>query len=90
MNIRPYSMALRREGFTKEWDSRAGGCRCVQFTRTTDDRKVEVQLWDDGRHRASHFLRGRMSTLPTDFANPEEMLGAITREMTRTDHPCTG
>ena len=86
MNIRPYSIALKREGFAKDWDSRAGGCRCVQFVHHADDRKVEVQLWEDGGHRASHFLRGRMSTLPTDFATVGEMLNAIKHEMTRNDH----
>ena len=87
MNIRPFSTLLRKDGFTKEYDTVAGGGRTVQFCKTVGDRKVEVQLFDDGKHRTSHFLNGRMCTHPTPFETPEQMAYAIEIELTRTDHP---
>jgi hypothetical protein len=57
---------------------------CYEFT--VGDRQIDLQLWNDGNHRVSHFLRGRMSTVPTDFKTVEEMKAAIQRELTRTDH----
>lgn len=89
MNIRPYAKLLRDMGFLKAWEQRATKymARVVQFEHLFGNRKVEIQLWEDGEHRASHFLRGRMCTFPTYFKTPAEMLGAIHTECTRTDHP---
>jgi hypothetical protein len=61
--------ALREDGFTSDFDSRAGGCRMVEWAKTVGERRLEVQLWADGRHRATHWLGGRMSTLPTYFTD---------------------
>lgn len=87
MNIRPFSIVLTFEGFQKDYDTRAGGGRTVQFSKVVGDRKLELQLFDDGQHRVSHFLNGRMSTHPTEFKNPQDMLVAIAHELKRTDHP---
>lgn len=57
------------------------------YGKTVGDRDIEIQLWRDGGHRASHFLNGRMSTYPSPFGNVAEMERAIQIEMTRTDHP---
>lgn len=86
MNIRRYSMALRKMGFLKAFDSREGGCRVVQFEHLFGNRKVDVQLWEDGEHRVSHMLNGRGSTAPTPFDGLTEMEQAIRREVSRKDH----
>lgn len=86
LNIRPFAKVLRSAGFVKDFDSVEGGGRVVQFVNTIGERRVEVQLWYDGRHRASHMLNGRGSTYPTPFKTPEEMMNAIRRELTRDDH----
>lgn len=60
----------------------------VQYKKTVDaTRRVEVQLWGDGKHRAAHWIGGRMATEPTEFADVPSMHDAITHEETRTDHP---
>lgn len=87
MNIRRYSMALRKFGFSQSYDSRAGGMRVVEFERTQGRRTLRVQLWDDGKHRASHSLDGRADTEPTGFEGLTEMEKAIRHEMIRMDHP---
>ncbi len=83
--------SLRRAGFERAWRSAARSCYVLRIGA----RSLEVQLWDDGRHRASHMLwrplpdggeGGRMSTFPTDFTTLEAMWRAIFREVTRTDH----
>ena len=47
------------------------------------------QLWRNPSNPkadpAPHFMRG--STHPTDFSSPTDMLDAIQRELTRSDHP---
>jgi len=80
-------MALRKAGFHKAYDSRAGGMRVVQFERTHGRRTLQVQLWDDGQHRATHSLDGVMDTAPTNFEGLTEMEKAIWNEMVRMDHP---
>lgn len=81
---------------------RALGFRLVSRTRHQDgdmdifelralDRTVNVQLWEDGGHRASHMYdtqyakSGRCTTLPSDFRTPLQMLAAVWRETTRMD-----
>ncbi len=85
MNIRPYSTLLRSRGFVKDFDSRAGGVRAVCFSKTVGNRMLAVQLWGDGAHRVSHYLDGRMTTIPTGFTDTLGMLNAIQKELTRTD-----
>lgn len=87
MNIRPFSTMLLGLGFIKDYDTRAGGGRIVSFKMLRGNRFVDVQLFDDGDHRASHFLNGRMCTFPTTFKTPVEMVKAIEYELKRTDHP---
>lgn len=77
---------LRGMGFTVAFDSMAGGGRTVQWFKIVRDRTVEVQLSDDGNHRASHFLGARMSTPPIYFTTPDDMICAIANELMRTDH----
>lgn len=91
--LRPFIMALRTLGFERDFDSRAGGARIVQFKRAFGQRDVEVQLFDDGRHRASHMVfsdperfRGLMDTLPTDFSDGAGLLDAIICEASRPDN----
>jgi hypothetical protein len=79
--------ALRADGFSADFDSRAGGCRMVEWAKTVGERRLEVQLWADGRHRATHWLGGRMSTPPTYFTDVATMRAAIARELSRCDHP---
>lgn len=86
INYRPFCDALRKAGFVKASDSRAGGLRCIEFNRQVGARSVSVQLWGDGRHRVSHMLDGRGSTLPTNFTSVEDMAWAIVNELLREDH----
>lgn len=85
--LRPFFKALRDQGFLKAYDSHAGGIRTVSFQHLIGERHVDVQFWGDGRHRISHFLKGRMSTHPTPFQTVPEMEAALKHELTRTDHP---
>ncbi len=50
-----------------------------------DGRVVDVQLWEDGGHRAHHSWDGCSATLPTDFDSLEGMMSAIATESTRLD-----
>lgn len=79
MNIRPFTDALRKNGvWRKDYDSRSGGVRVVQFVRRVNlHRFLELQLWDGGQHRISFMEDGRMSTPPTPFKTVPEMLKAI-------------
>lgn len=56
------------------------------YERQIGDRLVTIQFWSDGNHRVSHMLNGRGSTLPTEFRRCGQMLRAVYRELTRTDH----
>lgn len=85
--------ALRMLGYLLDYDTSAGGGRTVQFSRTYRKRRhdpwrrhVEVQLSSDGKHRATHFLGGSMSTPPTYFNNVDGLIGAINNELKRKDH----
>ena len=49
-------------------------------------RKVGVQIWGDGGHRASHMVDVYGNTRPTDFRTPSQMLRAVMREATRQDN----
>lgn len=81
-----FSRALRGLGFEKAWDTKAGGERTTQFEKQIDDRRrVEVQLWGSGQHRATHSFKGCSDTRPTDFTTINGMIVAIKTESTRMD-----
>ena len=92
MRCAKFIRELNRDGWTLDYDSRAGGCRTVQFSKFFGQRQVEVQLWEDGGHRATHMLyrdrakrMGRMTTPPTNFRDIDGMWRAVKYERTRTD-----
>lgn len=72
---------LHAQGFKRDYHSRGGGAEIIIYTKRVGDRALELQLWDDGNHRVSHFLGGRMSTHPSDFRNVAEMKVAIQHEL---------
>lgn len=84
----PFMKALRLWGYTKDYDSVAGGPRVVQFSKrfAKYERTVDVQLWQGSTHRASHTLLGSMNTHPTSFSTVEEMEKAVIHEETRMDN----
>ncbi len=83
---RKWSYLLRGLGFSIEWNSVAGGCRCTQFIKQMDNRRqVQVQIWATGSHRASHSFHGCSDTKPTDFQDVAGMIHAINHEAKRTD-----
>src|SRR6266404_166964 len=91
LSIRPYTDAMRldpKARWEREWDSRAGGVRCVKFRWQVDHwRILHLQLWGDGRHRVSMEWRGRQATPPTDFQSVTQMHSAIAYEKTRVPPP---
>lgn len=46
---------------------------------------LDVQLWQDGRHRVSHMYQGRGNTPPTSFRTLPQMLTAIQTENIRAN-----
>lgn len=81
-----FSGPLRRAGFRKTWESRAGGVRVVEWRREErDGRTLVCQVWADGGHRISHEWLGCSDTLPTEFFDEAGMTAAIEREASRTD-----
>lgn len=86
-NCRELSKRLRSDGFRITYDSSAGGSRVVIWEKKlTGNRTLDLQLWDDGKHRVSHTISGCMNTVPTDFVTLEQMLVAILTESTRMDN----
>lgn len=88
--IRQFCAALRKDGFTMLYRDRSGGCTVTEFEKRSTDRKVSVQLWGDGKHRASHMRRINNDdrrwcgkTEPTDFTTLDGMSAAITFEFAR-------
>lgn len=96
-DIRLHEALLRRMGFAVDYYDRPSKQNpgLKQYSKfCTRKRKVEVQLWGKGQHRATNMLfsdkartMGRMSTQPTYFCTAEEMCKAIDREIHRGDHP---
>lgn len=85
--FRRFAPCLRRVGFRKKWDSRAGGVRVAEWTREEPDgRTLVCQLWADGQHRISHEWVGCTNTHPTDFEDEDGLAIAIHHEATRTDN----
>lgn len=70
---RLFAIALRREGFRREWRDKD----CTQHKKELNDRTLHVQLWIDGGHRCSFEVRGHGWVYPTDFHSIEEMASAI-------------
>jgi hypothetical protein len=92
--IRPYADELRRQGgWKRAYESRAGGVRLVAFEKWVNSRrKLELQLWADGRHRVTFMwyttkTRDRMSTSPSDFESVTGMITAIAAETRRKPAP---
>lgn len=82
-----FAPILRRMGFKRQWISRAGGEKCIEYRRVNDDcRALDVQLWASGNHRISHWIGGVMDTKPTGFASHEELIAAVQHESSRTDN----
>lgn len=89
MNIRPFTEALRKhnKAWTRTFESRAGGNRVVIYSLTLNKiRELRLQLWEDGKHRISHSIKGRTTTTPTEFETVQEMLLAIKVETLRCDN----
>lgn len=85
--MRTFSDLLRKHGFKKSGQVRHRDGDMIEYSKQVDDRRrVEVQLWQDGQHRASHWIDGVMSTHPTDFRTEDECVQAIEIESTRTDN----
>lgn len=94
---RPFIIrALRKHGFIRDGGPKQDP---LIFKKRIGEREVEVQLWGDGYHRASHMVfrplpngveGGRMSTPPTDFGTVVTLFHAIGIELTREDHPPEG
>jgi hypothetical protein len=85
MNIRPYADVLRKQGgWRKTDDSRAGGCRVVNYEKAVDaSRRLALSLWEAGGHNVSFYHDGMMATYATAFDTVPEMLKAIAYETTR-------
>src|SRR5277367_2191244 len=88
INIRPYTNVLRKlGGWVKDYESYAGGCRIVIFTKEIRKRTLILQLWGDGKHRVTFSLKGRECTVPTDFQDVNGMIEAILIETIRYQPP---
>lgn len=81
----PFTRELLRTGYTRQPPMHYRDPLIYEIKH--GDRRLEVQLWKDGRHRVSHLLGGCMSTPPTPFKTIGEMHEACLHEATRTDHP---
>lgn len=81
----PFCRELKRLGFQRDpkWRHLRNP---LLYVKVVGPRELDVQLWRDGRHRASHSLNGRMSTYPTEFAKVAQVRAAVYRELTRLDH----
>jgi hypothetical protein len=93
VDLKPFQQALRKLGFRRIVNYRSTINPDVQIYSQdfpNERVKVEVQLWGNGQHRASHwhpstFAPGftQMDTTPTDFHTVKGMQRAITHERTR-------
>ncbi len=81
-----FAPLLRKRGFKKDWDSRSGGIRIVEWVKHVGERKIRVQVWAHGTHRASHSIRGRATTYPTQFVDEVTLCDALSREENRRDN----
>lgn len=90
VNWRAYAAALKSMGFRKEWETRGGGIRTIQYRRVANDRTISVQLWEDGKHRATHGINGCEMTTPSGFRSIYGMRKSVMREAARTDNRYAG
>lgn len=91
MSRTPFTRYLAKLGF-KRVDSTKDPLIYEMADWGTRGRRVDVQLWRDGGHRASNVIgtdetHWRESTVPTNFSTVAEMDDAIAHEWTRKDHP---
>lgn len=74
---------LRRLGFTCVSSDRD----VAIYAGTVLGVELEVQLWRDGRHRATHWRKyehgKHQVTSPTNFTTMEGMISALSHEVTR-------
>ena len=73
---------LHQQGFKRYYISHD----CTSYTKTVGSRWLLITLWANGNNHATHYLNGRMSTHATKFSGTDELLTAIAKELTRTDH----
>ena len=84
--LKDFYKPLRELGFTRS----SAGDPIIYERHMNGGRLVSVQLWRDGKHRASHRINGHGTTLPSDFQTVSEMLGAVRRESSRIDNKYYG
>lgn len=92
VDVREYQKTLRKMGFRRTHNYRSTvnpDCQTYEREFPEDECRVEVQLWGDGRHRASMWHPnlhvpsekrspyGHMTTPPTDFDTVDDMIKAI-------------
>jgi hypothetical protein len=67
---------LRSSGFSRKYKS----SDVTEYEKKgSNGNSVNVQVWGDGNHRVSHFIRGVSSGKPTEFKSVSEMHSAITK-----------
>jgi hypothetical protein len=69
----PFTRALRKLGFKRTDPDRDP----LIYEQSRGVMKVTVQLWLDGKHRASNSVDGHHDKVPTDFTALEAMSAAI-------------
>jgi hypothetical protein len=69
----PFTRALRKLGFKRTDPDRDP----LIYEQSRGVMKVTVQLWLDGKHRASNSVDGHHDKVPTDFTTLEAMNAAI-------------
>lgn len=77
----------RRLGFARTLLTRSGGAVMWEYTKEVNGRRIIIQFRDNGLHRATHYLNGRMSTYPTEFQTIDGLWRAVRNEQFRRDHP---
>lgn len=86
---RRYMLLLRQAGFKPDGRIQISGISVRLYKKVTNGKEIEIQLWSDGSHTASHGLRRgfryKATTKPTGFSTVSGMLQAIINEASRTD-----
>lgn len=82
-NLRiPFATKLKAMGFIRIGNDKDP----IVYGKLEGRRRIEVSLWKDGQHRATNYLRGTRSTVPSLFTTIAGMHDAIAHERTRSDH----
>lgn len=90
IKMKEFYKVLRQMGFKRKYRGYGLSSPHV-YEKEFSDRTVDVQLWVDGKHRASNMhdtpygKRGQMDTYPTDFKTVDGMIRAIEFEASRKD-----